>query len=250
MNNNCNTKQIAFITGATRGIGKQIAITLAKEGYNIAINYRKENEELKETKEQIESNNVECLAVQGDVSNFEDTEKMVKQIIEKYGKIDVLVNNAGITKDMLLMRMKKEDFENVIDVNLVGTFNITKNVIPYMMKQKSGRIINISSVVGVSGNAGQTNYSASKAGIIGFTKSLAKEVGSRNILVNAVAPGFIETQMTENLKEEMKQEISKTIPLKRMGKAEDVANVVKFLASPDSSYITGQVINIDGGMLM
>lgn len=250
MNNNCDTKQIAFITGATRGIGKQIAITLAKEGYNIAINYRKENEELKETKEQIESNNVECLAVQGDVSNFEDTEKMVKQIIEKYGKIDVLVNNAGITKDMLLMRMKKEDFENVIDVNLVGTFNITKNVIPYMMKQKSGRIINISSVVGISGNAGQTNYSASKAGIIGFTKSLAKEVGSRNILVNAVAPGFIETQMTENLKEEMKQEISKTIPLKRMGKAEDVANVVKFLASPDSSYITGQVINIDGGMLM
>lgn len=250
MNNNFDTKQIAFITGATRGIGKQIAITLAKEGYNIAINYRKENEELKETKEQIESNNVECLAVQGDVSNFEDTEKMVKQIIEKYGKIDVLVNNAGITKDMLLMRMKKEDFENVIDVNLVGTFNITKNVIPYMMKQKSGRIINISSVVGVSGNAGQTNYSASKAGIIGFTKSLAKEVGSRNILVNAVAPGFIETQMTENLKEEMKQEISKTIPLKRMGKAEDVANVVKFLASPDSSYITGQVINIDGGMLM
>ncbi len=250
MNNNCDTKQIAFITGATRGIGKQIAIALAKEGYNIAINYRKENEELKETKEQIESNNVECLAVQGDVSNFEDTEKMVKQIIEKYGKIDVLVNNAGITKDMLLMRMKKEDFENVIDVNLVGTFNITKNVIPYMMKQKSGRIINISSVVGVSGNAGQTNYSASKAGIIGFTKSLAKEVGSRNILVNAVAPGFIETQMTENLKEEMKQEISKTIPLKRMGKAEDVANVVKFLASPDSSYITGQVINIDGGMLM
>ena len=250
MNNNCDTKQIAFITGATRGIGKQIAITLAKEGYNIAINYRKENEELKETKEQIESNNVECLAVQGDVSNFEDTEKMVKQIIEKYGKIDVLVNNAGITKDMLLMRMKKEDFENVIDVNLVGTFNITKNVIPYMMKQKSGRIINISSVVGVSGNAGQTNYSASKAGIIGFTKSLAKEVGSRNILVNAVAPGFIETQMTENLKEEMKQEISKTIPLKRMGKVEDVANVVKFLASPDSSYITGQVINIDGGMLM
>lgn len=250
MNNNCDTKQIAFITGATRGIGKQIAITLAKEGYNIAINYRKENEELKETKEQIEINNVECLAVQGDVSNFEDTEKMVKQIIEKYGKIDVLVNNAGITKDMLLMRMKKEDFENVIDVNLVGTFNITKNVIPYMMKQKSGRIINISSVVGISGNAGQTNYSASKAGIIGFTKSLAKEVGSRNILVNAVAPGFIETQMTENLKEEMKQEISKTIPLKRMGKAEDVANVVKFLASPDSSYITGQVINIDGGMLM
>ena len=155
-----------------------------------------------------------------------------------------------ITKDMLLMRMKKEDFESVIGVNLVGTFNITKNVIPYMMKNRSGRIINVSSVVGISGNAGQTNYSASKAGIIGFTKSLAKEVGSRNILVNAVAPGFIETQMTDVLKEEVKEEISKTIPLKRMGTVEDVANVVKFLASKDSSYITGQVINIDGGMLM
>ena len=151
---------------------------------------------------------------------------------------------------MLLMRMKKEDFESVIGVNLVGTFNITKNVIPYMMKNRSGRIINVSSVVGISGNAGQTNYSASKAGIIGFTKSLAKEVGSRNILVNAVAPGFIETQMTDVLKEEVKEEISKTIPLKRMGTVEDVANVVKFLASKDSSYITGQVINIDGGMLM
>ena len=175
---------------------------------------------------------------------------MVKDIIEEFNHIDILVNNAGITKDMLLMRMKKEDFESVIGVNLVGTFNITKNVIPYMMKNRSGRIINVSSVVGISGNAGQTNYSASKAGIIGFTKSLAKEVGSRNILVNAVAPGFIETQMTDVLKEEVKEEISKTIPLKRMGTVEDVANVVKFLASKDSSYITGQVINIDGGMLM
>ena len=175
---------------------------------------------------------------------------MVKDIIEDFNHIDILVNNAGITKDMLLMRMKKEDFESVIGVNLVGTFNITKNVIPYMMKNRSGRIINVSSVVGISGNAGQTNYSASKAGIIGFTKSLAKEVGSRNILVNAVAPGFIETQMTDVLKEEVKEEISKTIPLKRMGTVEDVANVVKFLASKDSSYITGQVINIDGGMLM
>lgn len=162
----------------------------------------------------------------------------------------MLVNNAGITKDMLLMRMKKEDFEAVIDVNLVGTFNVTKNTIPYMMKQRSGRIINLSSVVGISGNAGQTNYSASKAGIIGFTKSLAKEVGSRNILVNAVAPGFIETQMTDVLKDEIKDEISKSIPLKRMGNVKDVANVVKFLASEDSSYITGQVINVDGGMLM
>lgn len=242
--------KVAFITGATRGIGRQIAITLAKEGFDIAINYRKENEDLIETKKLVEDQKVKCFTVQGDVSSFEDSERMVKEIIEEFNHIDILVNNAGITKDMLLMRMKKEDFESVIDVNLVGTFNITKNVIPYMMKNRSGRIINVSSVVGISGNAGQTNYSASKAGIIGFTKSLAKEVGSRNILVNAVAPGFIETQMTDVLKEEVKEEISKTIPLKRMGTVEDVANVVKFLASKDSSYITGQVINIDGGMLM
>lgn len=242
--------KVAFITGGTRGIGRQIAITLAQNGYDIVINYRTENEDLKQTIAEIEKSNVEYLAVKGDVSDFESTETMTKEIIEKFGKIDVLVNNAGITKDMLLMRMKQEDFQNVIDVNLVGTFNVTKNVIPYMMKQRSGRIINLSSVVGISGNAGQTNYSASKAGIIGFTKSLAKEVGSRNILVNAVAPGFIETSMTEVLKDSVKEEISKNIPLKRMGTVEDVANVVKFLASEDSSYITGQVINIDGGMLM
>ena len=242
--------KVVFVTGATRGIGKQIAITFAKEGYDIAINYRKENADLENTKKVIEENGVKCLAVQGDVSSFEDCERFVKEIINEYGKIDVLVNNAGITKDTLLMRMKKEDFESVIDVNLVGTFNVTKNVIPYMMKARGGKIINISSVVGVSGNAGQTNYSASKAGIIGFTKSLAKEIASRNILVNAVAPGFIETDMTNVLKDEVKENISKQIPLNRMGKAEDVANVVKFLASEDSSYITGQVINIDGGMVM
>lgn len=240
----------ALITGATRGIGKQIAITLAKQGYNIALNYRKENEELENTKKEIEKIGVQILAVKGDVANFEDCENFVKQVIERFGQIDVLVNNAGITKDMLLMRMKKEDFEQVIDTNLVGTFNVTKNVVPYMMKARSGRIINISSVVGISGNAGQTNYSASKAGIIGFTKSLAKEIASRNILVNAVAPGFIETNMTDVLKDDVKQEIAKNIPLKRMGTTQDVANVVKFLASDDSYYITGQVINVDGGMLM
>jgi 3-oxoacyl-[acyl-carrier protein] reductase len=240
----------ALITGATRGIGKQIAITLAKQGYNIALNYRKENEELENTKKEIEKIGVQVLAVKGDVANFENCENFVKQVIERFGQIDVLVNNAGITKDMLLMRMKKEDFEQVIDTNLVGTFNVTKNVVPYMMKARSGRIINISSVVGISGNAGQTNYSASKAGIIGFTKSLAKEIASRNILVNAVAPGFIETNMTDVLKDDVKQEIAKNIPLKRMGTTQDVANVVKFLASDDSSYITGQVINVDGGMLM
>ena len=242
--------KVAFITGGTRGIGRQIAMTLAMAGYDIAVNYRTENEDLTITKSEIEECNVKCLPVQGDVSSFEDSENMVKQVIEQLGRVDVLVNNAGITKDTLLMRMKKEDFEDVLQVNLVGTFNVTKSVIPYMMKQKEGRIINLSSVVGISGNAGQANYAASKAGIIGFTKSLAKEVGSRNILVNAVAPGFIETQMTDVLKKEIKEEIKKTIPLKRMGTVEDVANVVKFLASEESSYITGQVIQVDGGMLM
>lgn len=241
--------KVAMITGATRGIGKQIALTLANEGYNIVLNYRTENDELKQLKNEIESKKVKCLTVQGDVTNFEDCKQMIESAIKEFGKIDVLVNNAGITKDMLLARMKEEDFKQVIDVNLVGTFNMTKNVISYMMKARNGKIINISSVVGIAGNAGQTNYSASKAGIIGFTKSLAKEVASRNILVNAVAPGFIETNMTDVLKQEVKDEIAKNIPLKRMGTPKDVANVVKFLASEDSSYITGQVISVDGGMI-
>lgn len=241
--------KVAMITGATRGIGKQIALTLANESYNIVLNYRTENDELKQLKNEIESKKVKCLTVQGDVTNFEDCKQMIESAIKEFGKVDVLVNNAGITKDMLLARMKEEDFKQVIDVNLVGTFNMTKNVISYMMKARNGRIINISSVVGIAGNAGQTNYSASKAGIIGFTKSLAKEVASRNILVNAVAPGFIETNMTDVLKQEVKDEIAKNIPLKRMGTPQDVANVVKFLASEDSSYITGQVISVDGGMI-
>ena len=241
--------KVAMITGATRGIGKQIALTLANEGYNIVLNYRTENDELKQLKNEIESKKVKCLTVQGDVTNFEDCKQMIESAIKEFGKVDVLVNNAGITKDMLLARMKEEDFKQVIDVNLVGTFNMTKNVISYMMKARNGRIINISSVVGIAGNAGQTNYSASKAGIIGFTKRLAKEVASRNILVNAVAPGFIETNMTDVLKQEVKDEIAKNIPLKRMGTPQDVANVVKFLASEDSSYITGQVISVDGGMI-
>lgn len=242
--------KVALITGATRGIGRQIAVTLAKEGYDIALNYRRENEDLHSVVREVELNQVQCFAVKGDVSSFSDCEELVRQVIEKFGRIDVLVNNAGITKDMLLMRMKKEDFEQVIDVNLVGTFNVTKNVITSMLKARSGRIINISSVVGVSGNAGQTNYAASKAGMIGFTKSLAKEVASRGILVNAVAPGFVETSMTEVLKDEVKEEIAKSIPLRRMGTSQDVANVVKFLASEDSSYVTGQVLHVDGGMLM
>jgi len=242
--------KVALITGATRGIGKQIAIKLAKEGYDIAINYRKENEELANAKAEIEKNNVKCLAVQGDVSNFDDTKRLVDEVINEFGTIDVLVNNAGITKDMLILRMQKEDFESVINVNLTGTFNVTKNVVPYMMKKRSGRIINMASVVGITGNAGQTNYAASKAGIIGFTKSLAKEVASRNILVNAVAPGFIETDMTEVLSDTVKENINSQIALKRMGTANEVAKLVKFLSSEDSKYITGQVINVDGGMVM
>ncbi|MGN1330933.1 MAG: 3-oxoacyl-[acyl-carrier-protein] reductase [Clostridia bacterium] len=242
--------KVAFVTGATRGIGKAIALKFAKDGYDIALNYRKENEELNQTKSEIEKNGVKCFAVSGDVSVYEDCERMAKEIIENLGSIDCLVNNAGITKDMLLMRMKEDDFRQVIDVNLVGTFNVTKTVIPFMMKARQGRIINISSVVGVAGNAGQANYAASKAGIIGFTKSLAKEVASRNILVNSVAPGFIQTDMTAVLKDEVKDEIAKSIPLKRMGTADDVANVIAFLASDAASYITGQVINVDGGMLM
>ena len=242
--------KVALITGGTRGIGKEIACTLAEENYDIIINYRTENEELMKLKKEIEQKRDRCLLLKGDVSNFEDCKKLVEEAINRMNHIDVLVNNAGITKDMLLMRMKPEDFNEVINVNLIGTFNMTKNVINYMMKERKGRIINVSSVVGISGNAGQTNYSASKAGIIGFTKSLAKEVASRNILVNAIAPGFIQTDMTNILKENVKDEIAKTIPLKRMGTAKDVANVVKFLVSEDSSYITGQVIQVDGGMLM
>lgn len=242
--------KVAFITGATRGIGRQIAITLAENGYSIALNYRNENNELKQTKCEIKNAGAKCLTIKGDVSNFNSCEEMAKKVIDTFGEINVLVNNAGITKDMLLIKMKNEDFEDVINVNLIGTYNVTKSIIQYMIKQKEGRIINISSVVGLCGNAGQTNYSASKAGIIGFTKSLAKEVGSRNILVNAVAPGFIQTNMTDVLKEDVKEEIKKSIPLKRMGTTKDVANVVKFLASQESSYITGQVIQVDGGMLM
>ena len=242
--------KVALITGATRGIGKEIALELASNGFDIAINYRSMQDGMDELKKQIEDNGVKCEFVKADVVNYEQCEEMTKEIIQKFGKIDVLVNNAGITRDGLLMRMKKEDFQSVIDINLVGTFNVTRNVIPYMIKQKSGRIISLSSVVGVAGNAGQTNYSASKAGIIGFTKSLAKEVASRNILVNAIAPGFIDTDMTKVLSDTVKENINSQIPLRRMGSPKEIAKVVKFLSSEDSSYITGQVINIDGGMVM
>lgn len=241
--------KVALITGATRGIGKAIAIRLANTGFDIALNYRKENDDLTNTKSKIEKAGVDCLPVQGDISSFEDCERIAKEIFDKFGKIDVLVNNAGITKDMLLMRMKPEDFSSVVDVNLIGTFNMTRNVVPYMVKARSGRVVNISSVVGIEGNAGQTNYSASKAGIIGFTKSLARELGSRNILVNAVAPGFIETDMTAVLSDSVRDEIAKKISLRRMGSAEDVAGVVEFLCGEASSYVTGTVIPVTGGLI-
>ena len=241
--------KVALITGATRGIGKAIAIRLANTGFDIALNYRKENDDLTNTKSEIEKAGVDCLPVQGDISSFEDCERIAKEIFDKFGKIDVLVNNAGITKDMLLMRMKPEDFSSVVDVNLIGTFNMTRNVVPYMVKARSGRVVNISSVVGIEGNAGQTNYSASKAGIIGFTKSLARELGSRNILVNAVAPGFIETDMTAVLSDSVRDEIAKKISLRRMGSAEDVAGVVEFLCGEASSYVTGTVIPVTGGLI-
>ncbi len=245
-----NERKVALVTGATRGIGKAIALELADNGYDIVLNYRNANDELKQTQKEIEEKNVNCFLVYGDISKFEDCENIAKQAMEEFGRIDVLVNNAGITRDGLIMRMKKEDFESVIDTNLTGTFNMTRNVVPFMIKQKNGRIINLSSVVGITGNAGQTNYSASKAGVIGFTKSLAKEVASRNILVNAIAPGFIETDMTKVLSDNVKEAILNQIPLKRMGEAKEVAKLVKFLVSDDSKYITGQVINVDGGMVM
>ena len=244
-------RKVALITGGSRGIGKAIAKKFAKEGYDIVINYVSESAELGKVKEEIiENGNVDILFVKADVTNYNGCEEMIKEVINKFGRIDVLVNNAGITKDGLLMRMKEEDFDKVIEVNLKGTFNVTKNVIPYMMKQRSGKIVNISSVVGIGGNAGQANYAASKAGIIGFTKSVAKELASRNILANCVAPGFIKTDMTDVLLDAVKENINKQIPLNKMGEAEEVANAVYFLASEENTYITGQVLNVDGGMIM
>ena len=241
--------KVALITGGTRGIGKAIAKKFAENGYNLVINYVSENTNLEKLKNDINSKN-EILFVRANVGDFESSEELVKQAVEKFGKIDVLVNNAGITRDNLIMRMKEEDFDNVINTNLKGTFNVTKNVVPYMMKKRSGKIVNVSSVVGVSGNAGQCNYAASKAGIIGFTKSIAKELASRNILANCVAPGFIYTDMTEVLSDSVKENINNQIPLKRMGTAEEIAKAVYFLAGEDNTYITGQVLSIDGGMLM
>lgn len=242
--------KVALITGAARGIGKAIAKKFAENGYNVVINYVSAKTDIKTLTKEFEDLGVKVLLVKADVSNKEEAEGLVNQAIEKFGKIDVLVNNAGITKDNLLMRMSEEDFEKVLDINLKGTFLITKFATKYMMKKRCGSIVNLASVVGVAGNAGQCNYSASKAGVIGFTKSIAKELASRNIRANAVAPGFIKTDMTDVLSDNVKENINSQIPLKRMGTAEEVAKLVYFLGTAESSYITGQVINVDGGMVM
>ncbi len=240
----------AVVTGASRGIGRAIALKLAKLGANIVVNYRNSVEAVQEVVSEIESLGVKALAVQCDISSYSDVEKMMKKCIEVFGSLDILVNNAGITKDGLIMRMKEEDFDSVIDVNLKGAFNCTRHVSAIMLKQRSGRIINISSVSGITGNAGQANYSSAKAGIIGMTKAVAREFASRGVTCNAVAPGYIQTDMTEAMNSKAKEVILNTIPLKRLGTPMDVANVVAFLASEEASYITGQVINVDGGMVM
>lgn len=239
-----------FITGGGRGIGKEVALKFAENGYNIVTNYVSDKTDVEALKKEFEEKGVKSLIIKADVTDSEAIENLVKKAIEEFESIDVLVNNAGITKDNLLMRMSEEEFTKVIDVNLKGTYIVTKIVSKYMMKKRQGSIINLSSVVGVVGNAGQCNYSASKAGILGFTKSIAKELASRNIRANAVAPGFIETDMTAVLGENIKENIYNQIPLKRMGKAKEVANLVYFLGTEESSYITGQVISVDGGMTM
>ncbi|WP_207669779.1 3-oxoacyl-[acyl-carrier-protein] reductase [Anaerofustis stercorihominis] len=243
-------RKTAVVTGASRGIGKAIALALAKEGFNVVVNYNGNKEKAEQVKKECEDFGVNAITVKANVADFSESENLIKEAVSTFGSIDVLVNNSGITKDTLLLRMKEEDFDSVIDVNLKGTFNTIKHAARQMMKQRSGSIINMSSVVGISGNAGQINYAASKAGVIGLTKSVARELASRGIRANAVAPGFIETDMTDELNDKAKEEILKTIPLNDTGKSEDVANLVVFLASEKSRYITGQVIHVDGGMLM
>jgi len=238
-----------LISGATRGIGKGIALAFAKNGANVAFTYSSSTEAANALEQELQSFGVKAKAYQSNAGNFEASQKLVADVLTAFGTIDILINNAGITKDNLLMRISEDDFDKVIEVNLKSVFNLTKAVIRPMMKQRNGVIINMSSVVGVKGNAGQTNYAASKAGIIGFTKSVALELGSRNIRCNAVAPGFIETEMTDKLDPATVEGWRKAIPLKRGGTPQDIANICLFLASDLATYITGQVINVDGGML-
>jgi 3-oxoacyl-[acyl-carrier protein] reductase len=238
-----------IITGASRGIGKGIAEVFAQQGANIAFTYRSSDEKAKSLEEELSVNGCKAKGYKSDASDFDAAQKLAADVLEEFGSIDVLVNNAGITKDGLLMRMSEDDFDSVMDINMKSVFNMTKAVLRPMLKQRKGSIINMSSVVGVKGNAGQANYSASKAAINGFTKSTALELGSRNIRCNSIAPGFIETEMTEALEEEQINEWRNSIPLKRGGTTEDIANVTLFLASDMSAYVTGQVLHVCGGML-
>lgn len=243
-------RKVAFVTGGAVGIGAAIARELAQNGAKVIINYNKSVDQAASLLQEAQEKNCQIEAIQGNVSSLSEVKAMIDHIIASYGRIDIAVNNAGITADNLLVRMNEDDFDRVIQVNLKGTWNVCRQVIPLMMKERQGKIINISSVVGIAGNPGQSNYCAAKAGIIGLTKSLAKEVAKRGILVNAVAPGFIETNMTATLKPELKQAILDSIPLGKIGQPEEVAKAVAFLASDWNTYITGQVIQVDGGLVM
>lgn len=241
-------QKVAIITGANTGIGKVISETLAGQGFLVVVNYLFNEDKAIELKNDIESKGGKCELLYGDVSNFEAADQMMNSVFDKFGRVDVLVNNAGITRDQLILRMTEQEFDDVLRVNLKGTFNCAKGISKKMLKQRFGKIVNMASVVGVTGNAGQCNYAASKAGVIGLTKSLAKEFASRNIQVNAIAPGFIQTDMTDKIPDKIREEMIAAIPLKRMGTPQDIANLVSFLASDQSDYITGQVIQVDGGM--
>ena len=242
--------KVAIVTGGATGIGSAIVRKLASEGAKVVINYNSSSEAAKKIVDELSSEGFEVSMLQANVANFLDAEKLVLFAEEKYGSVDILVNNAGVTKDNLIIRMSEDDFDKVIEVNLKGAWNLIKHASKVMMKQRSGKIVNITSVVGIVGNAGQSNYAASKAGVIGLTKSVAKELAKRGITVNAVAPGFIQTKMTDVLSEQIKEEIAKGIPLAKLGDPSDVANLVSFLVSDDAQYITGQVVNVDGGMVM
>lgn len=244
------TGKVALVTGASRGIGKEIALTLAANGATVIVNYNGSRERAEEVVKEIEAAGGKAEAIQCNVADFQESEEMVKNVLGTYKKVDILVNNAGITRDGLVMRMSEEDYDAVLDTNLKGTFNMIRHLSRSFLKQRSGKIINLSSVSGVMGNAGQANYSASKAGVIGLTKSVARELASRGICVNAIAPGFIDTEMTQAMPEEAQNGLKQMIPLGRMGEAAEVAKLVLFLAGNDSNYITGQVISIDGGMTM